>query len=200
MSSALQHTSSNSSTTTRNNDNTDTANSNIDIRYEALPIPSEQPKLTIPPTKFADILESINPYITMDNDIQNILIELSNDFIHNVCNISCQLAKHRQSNQLEARDVEVFLAKQYGIQIPPSHNNIDNTNTATTQQQQQPTTILDNKFIQRSLHKPRITEAHKRRLAKISSAQQSARSQETMQKARSAQQRLRQEHNSNDND
>lgn len=65
------------------------------IKYESLPIPLTQPKLNISVSKINDIVQSINPYVTLDSDVQSILVELGNDFISNVVNAACKLAKHR---------------------------------------------------------------------------------------------------------
>ena len=37
------------------------------------------------------------------------LLQVADDFIENIINSSCQLAKHRKSNILEAKDVQFHL-------------------------------------------------------------------------------------------
>lgn len=43
------------------------------------------------------------------------LLQVADDFIENIINTSCQLAKHRKSNILEAKDVQFHLGKIYSI-------------------------------------------------------------------------------------
>lgn len=74
---------------------TPTQHTNDKIKYESLPITLTQPKLNLPTNKLHDIIQSINPYVTLDSDVQNIISELGNDFIHSVANAACKLAKHR---------------------------------------------------------------------------------------------------------
>ena len=38
-----------------------------------------------------------------------VLLQVADDFIENVVASSCQLAKHRRSNTLEAKDVQLYL-------------------------------------------------------------------------------------------
>lgn len=40
-----------------------------------------------------------------------VLLQVADDFIENVVAASCQLAKHRRSNTLEAKDVQLYLGK-----------------------------------------------------------------------------------------
>jgi transcription initiation factor TFIID subunit TAF12 len=40
-----------------------------------------------------------------------ILLQIADDFIENIINGSCQIAKHRKSNILEIKDVQFHLGK-----------------------------------------------------------------------------------------
>jgi transcription initiation factor TFIID subunit 12 len=41
------------------------------------------------------------------------LLQVADDFIENIINSSCQLAKHRKSNILEAKDVQFHLGLSF---------------------------------------------------------------------------------------
>lgn len=61
--------------------------------------------------KLQDLLHEIDPTETMDDDVEEVLLNIADDFIENVITASCQLAKHRKSNTLDVKDVQLHLGK-----------------------------------------------------------------------------------------
>ena len=59
--------------------------------------------------KLQDLLNEIDPTETMDEDVEETLLQLADDFIENVINSSCQIAKHRKSSTLEVKDMQLHL-------------------------------------------------------------------------------------------
>ena len=47
-----------------------------------------------------------------------IMLEIADDFIESVSAFACGLAKHRGSDTLEAKDLELHLARNWGIRVP----------------------------------------------------------------------------------
>ncbi len=85
-----------------------------------------------------DLVKEIDPNEQLDEDVEEVkyylttnryrnqnnkwkinifkmLLQVADDFIENVINNSCQLAKHRKSNSLEAKDVQFHLGLNFWI-------------------------------------------------------------------------------------
>ncbi|XP_057306735.1 uncharacterized protein LOC130644951 [Hydractinia symbiolongicarpus] len=68
--------------------------------------------------KLQDLLHEIDPTETMDDDVEEVLLQIADDFIENVINSSCQIAKHRKSNTVEVKDVQLHLDRNWNMWIP----------------------------------------------------------------------------------
>jgi dual specificity tyrosine-phosphorylation-regulated kinase 1 len=68
--------------------------------------------------RIADLLASLDPTFSVDDQAQEHLFQLIDDFLDKVCQQSLRVASHRGSKVLEASDIQLILAKQWGIVIP----------------------------------------------------------------------------------
>ena len=68
--------------------------------------------------RLRDLVTSLDPNYTLDADAEEQVLELADDFLEKVTKQSMRLAQHRGSKTLDVSDIQLVLAKQWGIVIP----------------------------------------------------------------------------------
>lgn len=71
-----------------------------------------------PNERIQDLVNEIDPNQELDEDVEEVLLEIADEFIENVVNSACVIAKHRKSQSLEVEDVKIFLERYHKIWIP----------------------------------------------------------------------------------
>ncbi|CAN7946396.1 unnamed protein product, partial [Ixodes pacificus] len=60
--------------------------------------------------RLQDLVKEVDPNEQLDDDVEELLLQIADEFIENVVTTSCLLAKHRKSTTLETKDVQLSLA------------------------------------------------------------------------------------------
>lgn len=65
----------------------------------------------------SELMQEIDPRMGVHPKVEEFVLELADDFLDNVASFSAQLAKHRRSNVIEARDIQLCLKKNWDIHV-----------------------------------------------------------------------------------
>jgi histone H3/H4 len=68
--------------------------------------------------KLQDLVKSIDPDERLEPDVEELLMEVADEFIDSVLQQSCKIARHRKGQMLEVKDVQLHLERNWNIRIP----------------------------------------------------------------------------------
>ncbi|KAG2373356.1 hypothetical protein C9374_012222 [Naegleria lovaniensis] len=110
-------------------------------------------------SKLQEMTQQIDPRHSLDPEVEEILLEIADDFIESVTTFACSLAKHRGSDTLEVKDLQLHLEKNWNVKIPGfTQSSLQNGGTSE-------------EVSARAFKRPTQTEAHKQRLVWVKKAQ-----------------------------
>lgn len=57
------------------------------------------------------MVREVDPTEQLDEEVEEMLLQLADDFVETTVNAACLLAKHRHANTVEVKDVQLHLGK-----------------------------------------------------------------------------------------
>jgi len=72
----------------------------------------------IEPKRLQDLVNEVDPNEQLDEDVEEVLLDIADEFIEDVVSSACAIAKHRNSTSLEVDDVKLYLERKYKIWVP----------------------------------------------------------------------------------
>lgn len=81
------------------------------------------------------LIKEIDPNYGIEPDAEEQVLQLADDFLEKVTNQAVRLAQHRGSKTVDVRDLQIVLAKNFGIVVPglgmPPARSINRTSTTS---------------------------------------------------------------------
>ncbi|XP_065583487.1 transcription initiation factor TFIID subunit 12-like [Artemia franciscana] len=68
--------------------------------------------------KLQELAREVDPTLQLDEELEELILAVADDFIESSVNAACHLAKHRKSNILEAKDLLLHLERNYNMWTP----------------------------------------------------------------------------------
>nr|CAG4652302.1 EOG090X0HZC [Triops cancriformis] len=68
--------------------------------------------------RLQELVREVDPNEQLDEDVEEMLLQIADDFIESTVSAACMIAKHRKGNSLDVKDVQLHLERQWNMWIP----------------------------------------------------------------------------------
>ncbi|GFY97817.1 TBP-associated factor 12 [Actinidia rufa] len=65
-----------------------------------------------------ELVTQVDPSERLDPEVEEILVDIADEFVESITTFGCSLAKHRKSNTLEAKDILLHLERNWNMNLP----------------------------------------------------------------------------------
>lgn len=60
-------------------------------------------------TRLRELVKEVDPNEQLEEDVEELMLQISDDFVDELVRAACVFAKHRKSNIVEVKDVQLYL-------------------------------------------------------------------------------------------
>merc|ERR1719182_825769 len=65
-----------------------------------------------------ELVKEVDPSEQLDEDVEDVLLQIADDFIEQTVSQACALAKHRKAGTIDVKDVQIVLERSWNMWIP----------------------------------------------------------------------------------
>ncbi|XP_050536971.1 transcription initiation factor TFIID subunit 12 [Daktulosphaira vitifoliae] len=69
-------------------------------------------------TRLRELVKEVDPNEQLEEDVEDLMLQLSDEFVDELVKAACVFAKHRKSNIVEVKDVQLYLERYLNMWIP----------------------------------------------------------------------------------
>ncbi|KAA0201968.1 hypothetical protein HAZT_HAZT007246 [Hyalella azteca] len=69
-------------------------------------------------SRLTELVREVDPNEQLDEEVEEALLAIADDFIESSVNAACRLAKHRGARTLDVRDLHMYLERSWHMWIP----------------------------------------------------------------------------------
>ncbi|KAK8748729.1 hypothetical protein OTU49_015962 [Cherax quadricarinatus] len=92
---------------------------------QAVPVPAASTNATADTTapvlnkqRITELVREVDPNEQLEEEVEEMLLSIADDFIESTVNAACRLAKHRGARALDVKDVQMYLERNWHMWIP----------------------------------------------------------------------------------
>ena len=68
--------------------------------------------------RLQELVKEVDPYEQLDEEVEELLLHIADDFIEQTVTAAAQLARHRKANSIDTRDVQMVLERNWNMWVP----------------------------------------------------------------------------------
>jgi len=87
-------------------------------QYTPTSYPAQTGPAPVPRRVLRELVYGFEPDVRVDEDAEQFLLQAADGFIDSVTQFACRVAKHRGSDTLEVKDLQLHLERNYDLHIP----------------------------------------------------------------------------------
>jgi len=65
-----------------------------------------------------ELVKEVDPTEQLDEEVEDVLLQIADDFIEQTVSQACALAKHRKAGTIDVKDVQIVLERSWNMWIP----------------------------------------------------------------------------------